>query len=73
MRVSSRREREETAQRSFAERLADDCRRLASREHEESTATLFKKLARLFDEAAALQRWQVARLSAGGDEFDGWY
>lgn len=73
MRASSRREPEEREQRSFAERLADDCRRLASKEHEESAAQLFKKLARLFDEAAALQRWQVARLSVGGDEFDTWY
>ncbi|HWG79002.1 MAG TPA: hypothetical protein VN681_04460 [Stellaceae bacterium] len=73
MRTSNRRAPEESGQRSFAQRLADDCRRLASREHEASTAALFKKLARLFDEAAALQRWQVARLSAGGDEFDTWY
>lgn len=73
MRASIRRGPEEREQRSFAERLADDCRRLASREHEESTAALFKKLARLFDEAAALQRRQVARLSSGGDEFDTWY
>lgn len=73
MRAGIRRGPEEREQRSFAERLADDCRRLASREHEESTAALFKKLARLFDEAAALQRRQVARLSSGGDEFDTWY
>jgi hypothetical protein len=64
---------EEREQRSFAQRLADDCRRLASKEHEESAAALFKKLACLFDEAAALQRWQVGRLSSGGDEFDTWY
>jgi hypothetical protein len=73
MRASNRRGPEQREQRSFAERLADDCRRLASREDEEATAALFKNLARLFDEAAALQRWQIARLSSGGDEFDTWY
>jgi hypothetical protein len=73
MLVSNRKGPEERAGGSFAQRLADDCRRLASREHEASTAALFKKLARLFDEAAALQRLQVARLSSGGDEFDRWY
>lgn len=70
MRASNRRAPEQSEQPSFAERLADDCRRLASREQEQSTAALFKKLARLFDEAAALQRWQIARLSSGSDEFD---
>jgi hypothetical protein len=73
MRASDRTGPEESEQRRFAERLADDCRRLAAREHEESTAALFKKLARLFDEAAAFQRWQVVRLISGDDEFDSWY
>ncbi|HKW53022.1 MAG TPA: hypothetical protein VJO12_04965 [Stellaceae bacterium] len=57
---------------SFAQRLANDCRRLAALEHEGSVAGLFEKLARLFDEAAAIQRCQAARTRGCGDEFDFW-
>ncbi len=58
---------------SFAQRLANDCRRLAAMEHEGSAAGLFEKLAQLFDEAAAVQRRQAARPRGCGDEFDSWF
>jgi len=58
---------------SFAQRLANDCRRLAAMEHEGSGADLFEKLAQLFDEAAAVQRCQAARSRGCGDEFDFWF
>ena len=57
----------------FAQGLANDCRRLAAMEHEGSVAGLFEKLARLFDEAAALQRCRAARTRGFGDEFDVWF
>lgn len=58
---------------SFAQRLANDCRRLAAMEHEGSVAGLFQKLAQVFDEAAAVQRCQAARPRGCGDEFDFWF
>jgi hypothetical protein len=61
----------ESERATLAQQLANDCRRLASTELEPSTATLFEKLARLFEEAAAVQRWHAARQSSCG-EFDWW-
>jgi len=55
---------------SFAQRLANDCRRLAATEHDGSIAGLFEKLAQVFEEAAAVQRCQAARPRGFGDEFD---
>ncbi len=73
MRPGKERGPAESERVAFAHRLADDCRRLASTEHETSIAALFEKLARLFDEAAALQRWQCARPGFYDNEFDTWY
>ncbi len=58
---------------SFAQRLANDCRRLAATEHDRPIAGLFEKLAQLFEEAAAVQRCQAARPRGYGDEFDSWF
>jgi hypothetical protein len=73
MRPAKRRGPAASERVAFAHRLADDCRRLASTEHEAPVAALFEKLARLFDEAAAHQRWQGARPGFGDNEFDTWY
>jgi hypothetical protein len=57
----------------FAQRLANDCRRLAAMERDGPVAGLFEKLARVFDEAAAVQRCQAARAQGCADEFDVWF
>ena len=58
---------------AFAQRLANDCRRLAAMEHDGPGAGLFEKLAQLFDEAAAMERRQAARPRGREDKFDSWF